>query len=787
MAGKKKADSSMSPEDKFLRKVMKRLKRAVDADKHNRTQAIEDLKFLNGDQWDPAEKRRRSDKGRPALMINLLPKFVDQVVGDERHNRPRVEVRPNSSKASIDMAKIRQGLISNIEYNSNGAMIYDEAFESMVSCGYGAWRVHTRYCEDNPFVQEIYMEGIENPFMVYMDPEAKCPVYSDAKWGFILDKMPEDDFEDEYPDAGKPSEGMKIGEGLGSENWFVDGTVTVAEYFEKCTEKVKMVQLENGDVMTEKEAKELIKEWDEEHKAVVAEIEAGYMGEPDAQPMPQPAAPQQPSRAPGGGPIVGQPQMPGAPQAAPPGAMKPPVQPGQPQGQPGQPPMAPPSPSMSAPGGPQTPPSPRPKIVKERDAEVTKIKHWLVTASDIIDGDVDGNDVPGKFVPIVLLTGKRRNIEGKRHVRGLVRDAKDPQKLINYWNTNAAETIALAPKAPWIGTAKQFEGYEDDYAQANIENYAYLKYNSDDAAPGPPQRVQPPQPPQAIFMQIASAQDNLKSVLGMYGGDVGEVGPERTGAAVTNKQKPGDIATFTFHDNLSRAVGHNGRIINEMIPEIYDTERDIRLRNIDDTEAFVPVNTTAGNALKIMKQNPERYRKEDAMRLMEAIKKFGADAKFNELTIGKYNVVIKSGPSYATARQESSSQLMMMVQAMPQQMALAADIIVENMDFKDAEKLAKRLKKALPPGILEVNPGDPPPQQPPPSPQVQIQQQKVAMEQEKVKLAQEKVKMEQVKIELEKTKLTNELASSKQSTRATILEILQELHSPQPQQGGMPR
>ncbi len=62
------------------------------------------------------------------------------------------------------------------------------------------------------------------------------------------------------------------------------------------------------------------------------------------------------------------------------------------------------------------------------------------------------------------------------------------------------------------------------------------------------------------------------------------------------RQKPGDVATFAFIDNLTRSIAHSGRVINEMIPEVYDTERDVRIRNADETEDFAPVNTTAGRA-----------------------------------------------------------------------------------------------------------------------------------------------------------------------------------------------
>jgi hypothetical protein len=146
--------------EKVLRLANKRLQRCVDNDSENRANAIEDLKFLNGEQWDEKEVKLRKRRRRPCLQINLLPKYVDQIVGEERINRPRIKIRPVDSKADVHLARIREGIVRNVEYLSRAEQIYDQAFEMAVSCGYGAWRVLTRYTEENPFIQEIYLEAI---------------------------------------------------------------------------------------------------------------------------------------------------------------------------------------------------------------------------------------------------------------------------------------------------------------------------------------------------------------------------------------------------------------------------------------------------------------------------------------------------------------------------------------------------------------------------------------------------------------------------------------------------
>lgn len=714
------SDDTKTPEQKLLDRVVKRLKQATKADDHNRVAGVEDLKFVNGEQWAPAEKKRRSDKGRPALQINLLPKFVNQVKGDMLHNTPSIKLRPIDSKGDRNIAIIRQGIINQIEYQSNAKGIYTYAGGQMVASGYGAWRVLTQYTEENPFLQEIFLRGIRNPFLVYMDPTAQDQNYADAKWGMLLERMALDEFEDRYPDAKKPSDEFKYGRGLADENWYDTETVTVAEYFEKTSETITMCQLKDGRVVSEDEFKELHKDWKKKWKELLAEIENPEITE----------IPPQPQAA-----LQGQPQP--APQ--------------QPQGQ--QPQLVPqqPVPQASQPQGPQALDKIKeePVVAKKRKTERTIIKQWVLTCLEVLEGGDDGDTVAGRYIPLVLLKGPELNIEGKNYVYSLVRHAKDPQKLINFWNSAAAETIALAPKAPWLGTGKQFEGYETDYAAANIDNMPVLKYNVDPEAPGPPQRQQPMNPPTAIFEQIRRGEDNLKSVIGMFNADVGAPTSAQTGAAVTAGQKPGDIGTFEYSENLARAIMHTGRIINEMIPEIYDSERDVRIRNVDESESFVPINTTVGDAKKAIEANPEQYAGIDQVKLRDLFAKEGKDAKFNDITVGKYDVMVTTGPSYATQRQESAQQLLQLTQAMPQQMAIAADLIVENMDFKGADELAVRLRKQLPQNLVKPRAGEAPAVPPPPPPQVQLQMAKVETEKAKALNLQAKSQIEQAKAQKE--------------------------------------
>jgi hypothetical protein len=368
--------------------------------------------------------------------------------------------------------------------------------------------------------------------------------------------------------------------------------------------------------------------------------------------------------------------------------------------------------------------------------------------------------------------GKERNIEGKRYVRGMIRDAKDPQRLVNYWETSCAETVAIAPKAPWLVTAAMIKGYENDYATAHEENFPYLKYNIDPNSPmQTPIRNHAGDPPMAVFAQRQSAHENLKQVIGMFAADVGAPGPERSAPAIIARQTPGDVGTFAFLDNLSRSIAHAGRIINEMIPEVYDTERDVRLRNVDESETFVPINTTAGGALQNIRKDPNRYFGLDPNKLQESIRKSGPDARFNDITIGKYDVIVSVGPSYTTQRQEASQNLFTLINSMPDKMGIAADILVENMDFPGSDRLAARMRKGIPPELRELRPGEEPPKPQPPPIQVQVQMKKLELEEKKISVQIERQKVEQIKA-------VKELSDAKGEVRNVVLGLLKEVMSP---------
>lgn len=305
---------------------------------------------------------------------------------------------------------------------------------------------------------------------------------------------------------------------------------------------------------------------------------------------------------------------------------------------------------------------------------------------------------PGKYIPIVPVLGDDFDIDGERKLVGMVRYAKDPQRMLNYWTSAQTEAIALAPKAPFIMAEGQREGYEKFWDNANMMNYSTLVYKPvslNGAAVPPPQRNHSEPPVQAMVQAIAQAGEDLKSTTGIYSAGLGKREGDVSGVALGKLQKEGDVSNYHYIDNLSRAIRHLGVIIIDLIPIIYDAPRVMRIIHEDGEYEMVKINQPTGET------NPET----------------GIE-KIYDVTTGRYDVVVETGPSYSTKRQESAESMTAMAQAYPPLMQIAGDLLVKNFDWAGAQEIAERMKKMLPPQ-LQGEDG----QQPiPPQVQQQMQQ-----------------------------------------------------------------
>jgi len=324
------------------------------------------------------------------------------------------------------------------------------------------------------------------------------------------------------------------------------------------------------------------------------------------------------------------------------------------------------------------------KPVRTRQVDVQKVKWCKINGYEILEE----RDWAGRYIPVIRVVGNEFEVDGRLYVSGLVRNAKDAQRMYNYWVSQEAEMLALAPKAPFIGYAGQFEGYEQQWKTANTQNWPYLEINPD-ATDGQgsvlplPQRAMPPMAQTGLIQAKMGASEDIKSTTGQYDASLGATSNERSGKAILARERQGDTGTYHFVDNLARAVRHAGRQLVDLIPKIYDTQRIARIIGLDGQTKMAKVDPT----------QPEPVRKivDQAGVVIDKIYNLG---------IGKYDVCVTTGPSYMTKRQEALEAMSQLLQANPQLWAVAGDLFVKNMDWPGAQEMAARFAKTIDPKLL---------------------------------------------------------------------------------------
>jgi hypothetical protein len=294
----------------------------------------------------------------------------------------------------------------------------------------------------------------------------------------------------------------------------------------------------------------------------------------------------------------------------------------------------------------------------------------------------------GKYIPVVRVVGNEFEVDGRLYVSGLVRNAKDAQRMYNYWVSQEAEMLALAPKAPFIGYGGQFEGYEMQWKTANTNNWPYLEVNPDvtDGAGNVlplPQRAQPPLAQTGLIQAKMGAAEDIKVTTGQYNASLGQQGNERSGRAILARVQEGDTGTYHFVDNLGRAIRHVTRQLVDLIPKIYDTERIARIIGVDGEVGMAKINP--------MQPEPVKKIYDQMGNVIEKI--------YNP-SVGQYDVVITTGPSYLTKRQEAVEAMANILQTSPQLWQVAGDLFIKNMDWPGAQEMAARFKKIIDPKVL---------------------------------------------------------------------------------------
>jgi Phage P22-like portal protein len=316
-------------------------------------------------------------------------------------------------------------------------------------------------------------------------------------------------------------------------------------------------------------------------------------------------------------------------------------------------------------------------VIDERDSFRKAVKWMKCTALEVLEEKT----MAGKYIPVVPCYGAQVIVDDKRKKYGLVRFAKDPQRMYNFWRTSMTESVALAPKAKWLLAEGQDEGHENEWAQANIKSTPVLRYKQKDieGQPAPvPTRLQPEAPPTGIMEAAGAISADLQMVLGILDPNQLPSG-NISGKALMGQQNQVDLSNFHFYDNMTRSIRHTGKIILDLIPKIYDTQRVMRIIGSDGQPDMTTIN-----------------------------EKDAVGEVLNDVTVGEYDVVMDTGPGFQSRRQQAVESMMPLLTGNAELFNIAGDLVFRNMDFPGADVIADRLAAMNPMAQLDEKSDIPP-------------------------------------------------------------------------------
>jgi len=377
--------------------------------------------------------------------------------------------------------------------------------------------------------------------------------------------------------------------------------------------------------------------------------------------------------------------------------------------------------------------------IEERDSY--RVCRYLMTIAEILEE----REWPGMHIPIIPVIGEEVRVGRDVYRHGIVRYARDLQRMVNYYASAETEVVALQPKAPWIGTKKQFQDNYDLWETANTENHPFLEYTVDIGAGGPPQRVAPPVASQAITQGGVAASENMNAVIGIYPASLGAKSNETSGIAIARRDQQGDTGTFVYHDNFALSIERTAEIVNELFPKIYDTQRMIQILGDDGKPDMVEIN--------------------------KPFVEDGVDKIQHDMSAGSYDVVMEQGPSYATKREQAQDGMTEFIRAFPPAAPVMGDIYAKSMDWPHAEEIGERLEELLPPPIRAKMQADKQQREQasgqPPSPQMQ---QEAQAQQQQQQAAQKAQAMQEAEAQAKVEKAQAEAETAKQNARKTKAE-----------------
>jgi len=545
------------------------------------------MKFVElGEQWFKEDKAKRERNKRLMVVVNLLHKFVKHFTGILQQEKISVKItgfENNDALLAIGMDMI----IAHIFNRSKARDAINMAIYYAVAGGFGFGRVVNVYEKETTFDQELRVEKILNPLMVYPCPHSTDIYMADQRKCVIITEVPRSEFEAEYGSIDVAS----FSNVRAAFTWANNEVVRIAEYFYTEPTNVELYLLANGQVV------ELIEDTDEYGNTVRK--------------------------------MVG-------------------------------------SDTVVSVGG--VPTRPEFQIEKQKTIKRNKVMWCKLTGVRVLSKP---RKMACSRIPVFCCAGSQFWLNGKRYMRPLIWNGKDPARIFNFLWTTILEVAQNQPLAPFLVEKAQIAGLEDTWKDAQEKLLAYMPYNAKSDGTSPtPARQQPPEMPPSLLALLETSRNLIYDAIGYYQHQFGDVGERTSGKSLDKRINLANSGQYDFLDHLDGFVKIIGKTLVEMIPRTYELRQIERIVGYDLIADF----------------------QEKDKKLSQLL---------TDVSVDVYDMIIDASPAFASKREESLSWLLTLAQAQPNIPLI--DLLAKLKDVPIQQELIDRVMSVYP----DLFPDDP--------------------------------------------------------------------------------
>ena len=621
------------------------------------------------------------------LQFNKLGTLINTLLGEQQQNTPQIEVVPLTN-CDEQTAQLRTMIVKDIMLSTDAKTVYQMAAMQAFVGGYGVFIVDTEYTHDKSFDQDIVYRYLKDATRAYWDVGADDINKTDGMYAGYLSRMTRQKFKQIYGVeierniykeegivASKEEVALTVQPNASDNyfNWADDEAITICDHYERKPVKDTLYRLSNGKILNQAELDELIEKSKIVRQQMMQEtMLEGVEGEEQTlEELPEDIT----------------------------------VMTLYDEGQPV-------------------------RIEDSRPTKRSKIMHYKIAGDYVLEkSEFPAEDLPVVYVDQNSFHGK----DGKQVCRSFIIDAVDAQRYLNYLGTQCAYLLKISRYDQWIGSRKNVQGNDTASQWRNPNNIKGMLIYDESPSGAKPEQVRPPELPVSLTQQYQRTIEDMYTSTGLYPSRMGQQGNEISGAAIDARTRQGSYSTYVAFNAINRAITAGGKIVNQMIPRVYDSERVISLMIPDHGRKNITIN--------------------------RQVDEYGENIE-NDLRKGSFEVRLQAGPSYEGQKAQALESLNMVLQANPQLLNIFADLYAENLPLVNTIEIKNRLKTIVPPEIIAAGKsGESPPQNSKQDPEMMRAQMEAQFKQEQIaiKKAELEMKMQEQQSKAELAKMESEL------------------------------